>query len=63
MRTIGPFLPSGRRSGSTSSGGSLAGSDSSRRTSATTAVAYDDATCASTPSTGSWTNITSASLP
>ena len=38
MRTIGPFLPSGRRSASTSSGGSLAGSDSSRRTSATTAV-------------------------
>ena len=37
MRTIGPFLPSGRRSGSTSSGGSLAGRDSSRRTSATTA--------------------------
>ena len=33
MRTIGPFLPSGRRSASTSSGGSLAGSDSSRRTS------------------------------
>ena len=45
MRTIGPFLPSGRRSASTSSGGSLAGSDSSRRTSATTAVAYDDAAC------------------
>ena len=63
MRTSGPLRPSGRKSASTTIGGSVAGNTSSRRSSVAAAMAKREASCSSAPGNGSWTKSTSRSLP
>ncbi|GAB3872367.1 hypothetical protein GCM10029964_010630 [Kibdelosporangium lantanae] len=63
VRTSGPCRPWGRRSTSTSSGGSWLGAPNLRRIDSATADANFTASSSLTPSTGWHTNITSASEP